>query len=120
MFVQATTHGRQYHKSALRRMTGLPIATARQFKAKDDGKGKIIDIDDTIGSLLVSLKLAIVINRAGKPAKLSDRAAGDIVTTAAAAIEKGGLRFQGAARKTKNEVIAAAEKHEKKQKEEVE
>jgi len=118
MLVQATTHGRQYHKAALHRMTGMTMMTARQFKARDDGKGKIIEIDDTIGSLLVSLKLAIVMSRAGKPAKLSDKAAGDITATAAQAITDGGLRFQGRAKKTKDAVISAAEANKKNKKEE--
>lgn len=110
MLIQATSLGRRYHRSALRRMTGLDLKTGRIFKSRNDGESPAITVDNAVGSLLVALDLAIVIDDvSGKPKKLTPRQKEGIDQTAVDEINAGGRRFHGPATKTKAQLLEAAE-----------
>lgn len=111
MLVQATTFGRQHHRSVLRRMTGIDMKTARMLKSKNDGISPAVIVDDKVGSLLVALQLAVVIDKMTKrPRKLTDKMKADIDRSAVESIKNDSLKFHGPAKKNRAALIEAAER----------
>lgn len=117
MLIQATTIGRRYHKGALKRMTGIDMKTARIFKSRNDGVSPFLDVEEAVGSMLVALEMAIVIDEiTQEPKKLTRTQEVKINKTAVGEIETGGHRFHGRARRIQATLVESA-KNQGKEKE---